>query len=288
MEELKTLQDIVVIGGGFTGVEFAEQLQKAGKHTLAEAEQRCLWQAFDDEVCQTVEDDLRSNGIAVMTGTKVCEITGREKVEAVRPDNGVTVRAEAVILVTGVTPNSILAQAAGLSVNFDGAVKVDNYMRTSCEDIFAIGDCAEKRCFFINQNVPVLLASTAALEAKVAALNLFGLKYPRENKGAISAYSAKIFGKTYATAGMTERRASEEGFETVTGRASTVDRHPKTLPGVSAIDLKLIFMKTSGVLIGVQITGGDSVGEMINVLGLAIQKGLTANELNTFQVARIP
>ncbi|KUK65569.1 MAG: NAD(FAD)-dependent dehydrogenase [Desulfotomaculum sp. 46_80] len=83
---------------------------------------------------------------------------------------------------------------------------------------------------------------------------------------------------------MTERKASKEGFEIVTGRASTVDRHPKTLPDAGAIDLKLIF-KTSGVLLGVQVTGGDSMGEMINVLGLAIQKGLTANELNTFQVA---
>ncbi|KUK65570.1 MAG: NAD(FAD)-dependent dehydrogenase [Desulfotomaculum sp. 46_80] len=138
-----------------------------------------------------MEDDLRSNGIAVMTGTKASEITGRGKVEAVKLDNRATVRAEAVILATGITPNSIVAQEAGLSVNFDGSFKVDNYMRTNCKDIFAIGDCAEKRCFFTNRNVPVLLASTAALEAKVAALNLFGLKYLRENKGVISAFSTK-------------------------------------------------------------------------------------------------
>lgn len=165
---------------------------------------------------------------------------------------------------------------------------VDEYMRTSKKDIFAVGDCAKKRCFFTNKDISILLASTAAMEAKIAASNLYGLRFVRENKGTISAFSTKIYDKTYASAGITERRALEEGFEIVVGKFATMDKHPGTLPGAKKIDLKLIFMKTSGVLIGAQISGGDSVGEMINTLSLAIQKGLTANELNTFQTATHP
>jgi NADPH-dependent 2,4-dienoyl-CoA reductase/sulfur reductase-like enzyme len=289
LEKLKTVQDVIVIGGGFIGVEFAEQLQKSGKKvTLIEVAEKCLWQAFDNEICEMAEEDMKSNGITIKTVTKVKRIIGPEQVQAVEIEGGETIKAHAVILGTGMKPNSKLAQEAGILVNYNGAILVDEYMRTSQKDIFAVGDCAEKRCFFTNKYLPIMLASTAAMEAKIAASNLFGLKYVRENKGTISAFSTQIYGKTYAAAGITERRASEEGFDIVTGQFATMDRHPGSLPGASKINLRLIFIKTSGVLIGAQISGGDSVGEMINILSLAIQKSLTANELNTFQVATHP
>lgn len=289
LERLKTVQDVVVIGGGFIGVEFAEQLQKNGKNvTLVELAERCLWQAFDDEVCEVVEQDMRSNGITIRTGTKVMRIIGHDQVEAVELESGENIKADAVVLGMGMIPNSKLAQEAGILVNGKGEILVDDYMRTSHKDIFAVGDCTEKRCFFTNKKIPVMLASTAAMEAKVAASNLFGLKFLRENKGTISAFSTHIYNKTYAAAGITERRAIEEGFDIVTGRFTTMDKHPGSLPGASKIDLNLIFIKTSGILIGAQIIGGDSVGEMINILSLAIQKSMTANELNTFQVATHP
>jgi NADH oxidase (H2O2-forming) len=289
LEKLKSMKNITVIGGGFIGVEFAEQLQKNGKDvTLVEVAGRCLWQAFDNEICEVAEEDMKANGITIKTATKVCKISGAGQVQSVEFENGESIEADAVILGMGVTPNSALAQETGLLVNDKGAILVDEYMRTSAKDIFAVGDCTEKRCFFTNKSIPILLASTAAMEAKIAAANLFGLKYVRENKGTISAFSTKIYNKTYAAAGITERRASEEEFEIVIGKFATMDRHPGSLPGASKVELKLIFIRTSGVLIGAQILGGDSTGEMINVLSLAIQKGMTANELNTFQVATHP
>lgn len=288
-ETLKEKNNVVVIGGGFIGVEFAEQLQKNGKQvTLIEVAEKCLWQAFDNEVCAIAEDDMRQNGIVIKTGTRVKRIIGTERVEFVEVEGGEQIKADAVILGMGVTPNSKLAKEAGIAVNEKGAIVTDEYMRTSDKSICAVGDCAEKYCYFTNNNISILLASTAAMEAKVAAANLFGLKYVRENKGTISAFSTKIYNRTYAAAGITERRAQEEGFEIVTGQFATMDRHPGSLPGSSKIELKLIFIKTSGVLIGAQIMGGDTAGEMINILSLAIQKGITANELNTFQVATHP
>lgn len=289
LEKLKNMQNVAVIGGGFIGVEFAEQLQKIGKNvTLIELADTILWQAFDQEVCQMATDDLIANGITLKTGTKVSKIIGSGKVEQIELSDGECIPADAVILGMGVTPNSSLARDAGVQTDEKGGILVDEYMRTSKRDIFAVGDCAKKRCFFTNKDIAILLASTAAMEAKVAASNLYGLRYVRENKGTISAFSTKIYDKTYASAGISERRAVDEGFEIVTGKCGTMDKHPGSLPGSTKIDLKLIFIKTSGVLIGAQLSGGDSVGEMINILSLAIQKGLTANELNTFQTATHP
>jgi NADPH-dependent 2,4-dienoyl-CoA reductase/sulfur reductase-like enzyme len=287
--KIAPMTNIAVVGGGFIGVEFAEQLRILGKNiTLIEMQDQCLQQAFDSEICTVAEEELKTNGIVVKTGVKVAKFNGEVKVSSIELSNGETLQTDGVILGMGVVPNSSLAKEAGLKLDQRNAIIVDEYMRTSAKDVFAVGDCADKKRFFTGKSMPVLLASTAALEAKVAAANLFGLRYIRENRGTISAFSTKIFKKTFASAGIGERRALEEGFEIVIGKFATMDKHPGSLPGSTKIELKLIFVKTSGVLIGAQIIGGESIGEMINILSLAIQKGLTANELNTFQTATHP
>jgi NADPH-dependent 2,4-dienoyl-CoA reductase/sulfur reductase-like enzyme len=286
---LNKLKEVVIIGGGFIGVEFAEQLTIAGQQvTLVEIANKILWLAFDDEFAAIAEQDLESHGVTLKLGTKVKAILGNGKVEEVEFESGERVKAEAVILSMGATPNTELAKQLGLDLTRKGAIVVDEYMRTSAPDIFAVGDCALKRDVFTNRHVSILLASTAAMEAKVAAANLYGIKFIRENKGTVSAFSTKIFNKTYGVAGIIERFAKEDNFDYVVGRATTMDRHPGSLPGASKVEVKLIFSRTSGMLIGAEVVGGDSVGEMINILSLAIQKGMTANELDTFQVATHP
>ncbi len=289
LDRLTSAQKVIVIGGGFIGVEFAEQLQKDGKQvTIIELAERCLWQSFDDEVCDLAENEMRENGIDLRTGIGVNKILGDSTVTGVELSNGEVIPADAIILGMGVTPNSHLAREAGIKINNNGAVMVDEYMRTSLPDIFAVGDCAEKRCAFTSNDIPILLASTAAMEAKVAAINLYGINYIRENTGTISAFSTKLYNKAFASAGITERRAQEEGFAITIGRFTTMDRHPGSLPGSSKLEMKLIFAKHSGIIIGAQVYGSDSAGEIINILGLAILKAMTASELNTFQVATHP
>lgn len=289
LEKLENVNNVVVIGGGFIGVEFAEQMNLLGKKvTLVEMADACLWQAFDKNFSQDIEENLKTNGIDVKTSTKVSKIIGENVVEGVEFENGETVKAEMVILGLGVVPNAKLAKEAGLDVNSRGAIIVDQYTRTNDPDIFAVGDCAEKKCFFTGKDVPVLLASTAAMEAKIAGCNVFHLRLIRANKGTISAFSTKIYGKTYAAAGITEEKARQEGFSVMIGQFTTMDRHPGSLPGTQKIHIKMIFSKCSGVILGAQIWGGDTVAEMINILSLAIQKGITAAELNTFQVATHP
>lgn len=289
LEKLDKAESVAVIGGGFIGVEFAEQISLLGKKvTLVEMADACLWQAFDKSYTDEIENMMKDNNINVLTNTKVKKILGTKSVEALELENGEKIAADLVILGLGVRPNGILAKEAGLDVNAKGAIVVDQYTRTSDPDIFAVGDCAEKKCFFTHKDVPVLLASTAAMEAKIAGSNAFQLRLIRANKGTISAFSTKIFGRTFAAAGITEARAKAEGFSINIGEFTTMDRHPGSLPGTSTIKIKLIFSKCSGVILGAQVSGGDTVGEMINIASLAIQKGMTATELNTFQVATHP
>lgn len=289
LARLESTKNVVVVGGGFIGVEFAEQIRLLGKNvTLIEMADACLWQAFDREYTDQIETLLKDNGINVMTSTKVEALLGDRSVEAVKLEEGQTIPADLVILGLGMRPQGLLGKECGLTMNDKGAIVVDEYMRTSDPDIFAVGDCAEKRCFFTGKDVPLLLASTATMEAKIAGSNIFHLRLIRANKGTISTFATKIFGQTFAAAGLTEARARQEKFCLMVGKFSTMDRHPGTLPDAQKINIKLIFSRCSGTLLGAQVSGGNTVAEMINILSLAIQKGITAAELNTFQAATHP
>jgi NADH oxidase (H2O2-forming) len=167
-------------------------------------------------------------------------------------------------------------------------VWVDEYMRTIDSDIFAIGDCAAKRDFYTHKEAPVMLASTATAEARIAGANLYRLKVVRENKGTIAIYSTYVDGKVLGSAGLTENTAEKEGFEIVTGLVDGTDKHPVTLPGANKVKVKLIFSKNHGIILGGQVAGGISCGEMINLIGVAIQKRMSFAELETLQIATHP
>ena len=281
--------NVAVIGGGFIGVEFAEQIALLGKNvTLIEMASSCLWQAFDKAYSDDVEKLLSDKGVKVLVNSKVKAFLGSKKVESIELAGGETLPVDLVILGLGVKPNTSLAKDCGIEINSKGAIVVDQYTRTNDPNIFAVGDCAEKKCFFTGRDAPILLASTAASEAKIAGSNVFQTRLVRPYRGTISAFSTKVCGKTFAAAGMTEAKALEEGFTMMVGEFKTMDKHPGSLPGSMEVNIKLLFSKCSGIILGGQISGGDTVGEMINILSLAIQNGLTATELNTFQTATHP
>jgi pyruvate/2-oxoglutarate dehydrogenase complex dihydrolipoamide dehydrogenase (E3) component len=133
-----------------------------------------------------------------------------------------------------------------------------------------------------------MLASTATAEARIAGANLYQLKVIRENKGTIAIYSTYIDGLVLGSAGLTENSAVKEGFEIATGKAIVKDKHPATLPMACDVKVKLVFSKQSAILLGGQVAGGLSCGELINTIGLAIQKRMSATELETLQIATQP
>jgi len=290
IDEIKSSNHVMILGGGFIGVEFADEISKIDglKVSLVEMIPSLLSYSFDPEFSEIVEKKLVSQGINVLTDTKIEEILGNKKVEKVRLSGGKELEVDSIILGVGSTPNTKLAFDAGLDRGKGKGIWVDEYMRTSDPDIFAVGDCAGKRDFYTRKDTAIMLASTATAEARIAGANLFKLKVVRENKGTIAIYSTYVNGLVLGSAGLTENTARKENFEVVIGAANGVDKHPGTLPGANKVKVKLIFSRQSGILMGGQVSGGMSAGEIINIIGLAIQQRVSATELETLQVATHP
>ena len=290
IEEIRKTKNVLIIGGGFIGIEFADEVSKiSGLNVyLAEILPNLLANSFDIEFSTFAEETLQSKGVTLLTNTSVEEVLGDEKVEGVRLSDGREIAIDSIILGVGGVPNTKLATDAGLDLGKGKGIWVDEYMHTTDPDIFAVGDCAGKRDFYTHKNVPVMLASTATAEARIAGANLYLLKVVRENKGTIAVYSTYIDGIVLGSAGLTENIAEKEGFEIVTGIADGVDKHPTTLPGASKVKIKLIFSKHSGIILGGQVVGGISCGEIINLIGVAIQKRISFAELETLQMATHP
>jgi pyruvate/2-oxoglutarate dehydrogenase complex dihydrolipoamide dehydrogenase (E3) component len=283
-------KSVAIIGGGFIGAEFADELSHGSKtdvHVI-EIMSKMLVTAFDDEFCDEVAKVLGSKGIHTHFGNRVVSIDGNGRVESVTLENGRKIQADMVLVSIGAKPASDLARKAGLRIVENGSIWVDEYMRTDAEDVFAVGDCAVKRDFFTRKAAPVWLASTATAEARNAGTNIYGIRVLRQIQGTISAFSTKIGGVSFASAGMTCRACQKEGFRYVTATAVAPDRHPGMLPGASELKVKLVFADRSGIILGGQISGGPSAGELINMIALAIQKKVTVRELDMLQIATHP
>ncbi len=291
ISKIKLCKNVLVIGGGFIGVEFADELSKLKgiNVTLVEMLPHLLANSFDPEFSQMAEVRLKEKGVQVLTNTRVEEIIGRDKIEKVRFSGGKEIPVEGVILGVGSRPNVKLAVDAGLELGSCKGILTDEYMRTSVDaDIFAIGDCACKRDFYTRKAISVMLASTATAEARIAGANLYQIKVIRENKGTIAIYSTYIDGLVLGSAGLTEKTAREEGFEIIACSIDGFDKHPASLPGAHKGKIKLIFSKQSGIILGGQVSCGMSCAQMINTIGIAIQKRMSATELETLQVATHP
>jgi len=287
-QALKNVSDLVIIGGGFIGVEFADECKKStgANVTVVEMLPHCLMLAYDEEFCAEAEELLKSRGITPMTGVKVKRLVGKKAVEGVELDNGKTLPAQAVILGIGASANVSLAQQAGLHIGPTGGVAVDRTMRTSDDKIYACGDCAEKFSFFGGRPSPLKLASIATAEARIAAANLFGTR--RENIGTVGVWSTAIGDTAFATAGLTESLATRHGYNYVVGAAEAPNRHPGGMPGMCNMKVKLVFEKRTGVLLGGQIMGDKAAGELINAISACVQRRMTAEDVATFQTGTHP
>ncbi len=288
---VKSVNKIVVVGGGFIGVEVSDELASKWKKdvTIVEARPYILASAFDELIAREVEELLKKDGVQIITGARVKEILGEAgKVRAVSLEDGREVPAEAVILAMGYRPNSKLAEEAGLWINTYGSIRVDEYMRTDTQDIFAVGDCAEKRDFITRRPNPVMLASTACAEARIAGVNLFRLSTVKTFNGTIAIFSTRIGDTTFAAAGLIESFALQEGFEVVIAEFKGIDRHPGTLPDVHSQYVRLILSPDSGIILGAEVIGGISAGELINMLGVCIQAKMDVVQLATMQIGSHP
>ncbi len=289
-KKLEAAKKVVTIGAGFIGVEISDELNKTGKDvTLIEKLPHVLGLAFDEDISSLAENLLQTRGVKVMTGKSVAEIVGKNnKVTGVLMDNGEMIEADAVILALGYDPNISLASEAGLMIRKSGFILVDEYMRTSADNIFAVGDCAEKRDFVTRKPSNIMLASTACAEARIAGMNLYKLSAIKTFSGTISIFSTAIGNTGIGVAGLTETIARSEGFDIVTGKFEGIDRHPGSLKDSHKQFVKLVVGKESGVILGGEVSGGLSVGELTNTIGIIIENRMPINALLTAQIGTHP
>lgn len=287
--KLEARKKVAVVGAGFIGVELSDELNKHGfEVTLIEKLPHILNLAFDEELSEKIQEMIDGRGVHVITGNGIRSINGEKGVQSVTLGDGSELEMDAVILSMGYLPNSELARTSGIYVDEGGFVAVDEYMRTHEKDVFAVGDCAQKRDFVTRRRVPTMLASTACAEALIAGMNLFNLHVVKTFSGTIAIYSTAIGDVGFGTAGVTEQRAIEEGIDSKSGLFEGVDRHPGKLPGAHKQIVKLVTARHSGVIIGGEVIGGLEAGELTNVIGLAIQNRMTVNSLLTAQIGTHP
>lgn len=275
---------VAVIGGGYIGVEMAENLAEAGLTvTLVELADHLI-APLDVDMAADVHNYLRSKGVYMVLGNGVLAIEDKGSSLQLQLTAG-TITAEMVLLAVGVKPESKIAREAGLAVNARGSIVVNEYMETSAPDIYAVGDAVEVVDFISGDKAFIPLAGPANRQGRIAADNICGLKssYKKTQGSAI----LKIFAMTVATTGINERVAQAKGLnydKVFTYSAS----HATYYPGASNMSIKTIFEKTTGRILGAQIVGYDGVDKRADVLATAIRNGLTAYDLTELELCYAP
>ncbi|RLD59662.1 MAG: pyridine nucleotide-disulfide oxidoreductase [Bacteroidetes bacterium] len=289
--ELQDKKNIVIVGGGFIGAEVAEQLamHTDKKISLIESEDLCFSKAFSKELSEIATEELKKANVDVHTSTLVEKVLGENGVvSGVQLKGNKNIKADAVIFAVGYKPNTEIAKKAGLQINRVGAIIVDNYERSSEHDICAVGDCSQTLGFLTGRCDYIMLASTATAEARILGYNLFGIRIKNSFAGTIGIFSTEINGVAMAAAGLNEKNAQFANVEFISAKFSDVDRHPGAINDVSPLTAKLYVSPSDGSVLGGEVWGGKSAGEMINTIGLAIQKGITVYELMSLQVGTHP
>lgn len=284
-------KNIVIIGGGFIGVELAEELSamKNKDVSIVEILDHCLIANFDEEFAVLGEENIKKKGVKIYLKTTVEKIVGKDKIKAVKFKNGKQISADLVIMAVGSRPDVELVKNAGVKIVNKEGILVDKFMRTSVPDIFAIGDCAETKNFFTKKSNLIMLVSVACYEARIAGANLYRVsKNLIKNRGTIAAFSTCLGGLVLGSAGLSEKEALKNKIKIAFGAAEAPNHHPGTLPNTHKIKVKLIFGKRSKILLGGQIATPENAAEFINLISIAIQQKMTAQELAILQVATHP
>lgn len=274
----------VVVGGGYIGVEMAENLKKLGVDvTIVEMAEHLIAPLDYDMACE-VHRYVKDQGISLVLGNGVKSIDKAGNRLQVTLDRG-QVETDMVLLSVGVRPETALARAAGLSLNSRGAILVDENMRTSEEDIFAVGDAVEITDFVTGNKGYVPLAGPANKQGRIAADNICGI--PSKYKGTQGSSILKLFDMTVAMTGINERAAKTAGL--AYDKVFTYSQsHASYYPGGHGISIKTLYEKTTGKLLGCQMVGYDGVNKRCDVMATAIRAGMTAADLTELELCYAP
>ncbi len=271
----------VVIGGGFIGVEIAENLIHKGIATTVVEASPQLLAPLDPEMATLVAKEMERNGVNLYLGAAATNISEN----SVQLNNGVDIPAELIILAIGVRPDTKLAKDAGLTIGTRGGISVDEFNRTSNHDIYAVGDVAEKTDAIDGSSTLVPLANLANRHGRVVADHIAG-RATRPVK-TIGTAIVKVFDLMIAATGWNEKRLanSDRKYQVIHSHPNS---HAGYYPGAQQMSLKLIFDSKTGEILGAQGIGIEGVDKRIDVIATAIRGGITAPELADLELAYAP
>ena len=283
------VKNAAVIGGGFIGIEMAENLRHAGLEvSLIEAAQQVM-APLDFEMSQILHEHIRENGVHLYLGDGVSAFEDKDDTVTVKLKSGKNISADMVILSIGVRPNSELAKNAGLELNTRGGIIVNENMRTSDEHIFAVGDVIEVEDFVSKERKMVPLAGPANKQGRIAADVLAGRNSAYQ--GTQGSSVAKIFDLTAASTGANEKTLIKRGLKKHKDYETLIinqNSHAGYYPGATPLTIKLIFETAGGKILGAQIVGREGVDKRIDTIGVALRFGATTDDLKNLEFAYAP
>lgn len=279
------IKKVAIIGAGFIGLEAVEAAKKLGKEVVVfQLEDRILPQVFDKEITDILESEIRKHEVDLRLEEIVSELVGETKVEKVVTNKG-EYEADLVIIATGVRPNTAFLKDTGMDMLPNGAIIIDEFGRTSIEDIYAAGDCATIQNIVTGQDSYVPLATGANKLGRIVGENLAGAN--NSFQGSLGSSCIKIMDMEAAATGLTETQASKLGIEV---KAKFISDFNQTnyYPGRDKMYVKLVYDASTKVILGGQVAGFKDAVQRCNVIAACIFGKLTTNQLGMLDLCYAP
>lgn len=274
-----------VVGGGYVGIETAENLKHLGiDTTLIEAVPHIL-ASFDSEISNILEYELINNGINLLTSEKVIEFQEDKDEVIIKLESGKSVAADMVILSIGVNPDTKFLQNSGINLGERGHILVNEKLETNIDGIYALGDSIIVKNYITNQDVAIPLAGPANRQGRIVAGNIVGRN--EKYKGSLGTAIIKIFELTGASTGLNERSLKQLNipYEKVYLHPNN---HATYYPGATAISIKALYNKENGQILGAQAVGISGVDKFIDVIAISIKFKATIDDLTELELAYAP
>lgn len=281
----KEINKVVIIGAGFIGLEAVEAAKKLGKEvTVIQSTDRVLNQVFDKEITDVLEDEMKAHGVNLRLEELAAEFVGKTKVEKVITNKG-EIEADLVIIATGVRPNTSFLKDTNIEMLGNGAIIVDEYGRTSVEDIYSAGDCATIKNIVTNEDMYVPLATGANKLGRIVGENLAGSN--NAFQGSLGSSCIKVMNMEAAATGLTEGKAKSLGLNY---KAKFISDFNQTnyYPGRDKIYVKLVYDAETKVILGGQVAGFKDSVQRANVIAAAIFSKMTTNQLGMLDLCYAP
>ena len=278
-------KSVVLVGGGFIGLELAENMRELGMDVTIVQRPKQLMKPFDADMASLIHNEMRKHGVKLALGYTVEGFEeSRDGIDVLLKDTA-PLRADMVVLAIGVTPETTLAKEAGLELGIKDSIVVNDRMETSVPDIYAAGDAVQVKHYVTGEDTLISLAGPANKQGRIIADNVCG--GDSRYKGSQGSAVVKVFDMTAAATGINETNARNSGLDVDTVILSPMS-HAGYYPGGKVMTVKVVFEKKTYRLLGAQIVGYDGVDKRIDVLATAIHAGMKATQLKDLDLAYAP